>query len=79
MRVKATFAQPLAMFYNNFALFLLPNQSCQSRKTALANDLTRFINSVISRQIEYTPHQQVDILNAVKRKKLRREILFKIT
>ena len=28
MRVKATFAQPLAMFYNNFALMFLPlNQS----------------------------------------------------
>ena len=27
MRVKATFAQPLAMFYNNFALIFLPNQS----------------------------------------------------
>ena len=46
MRVKATFAQPLAMFYNNFALFFLSNQSWQSRKTALANDFNK-INSVM--------------------------------
>jgi len=54
MRVKAIFAQPLAMFYNNFALFFLLNQSWQSRKTALANDVNK-INSVTSRQIYTTP------------------------
>ena len=54
MLVKATFAQPLAMFYNNFALIFLPNQSWQSRKTELANDVNK-INSVMSRQIYTTP------------------------
>ena len=54
MRVKATFVQLLAIFDNNFALFLLQNQSWQSLKTALANDVNK-INSVMSRQIYTTP------------------------
>ena len=53
MRVKATFVQLLAIFDNNFALFLLQNQSWQSLKTALANDVNK-INSVMSSQIYTT-------------------------
>ena len=54
MRVKATLVHLLAIFDNNFALFLLQNQSWQSLKTALANDVNK-INSVMSRQIYTTP------------------------